>query len=138
MPSQKLVRCLIRPLRSSEAPTVRFVPLEIYGLWEFLIRNKHGFEVIESRASLWLDMEDSPETAYGEEQYDRVTEVTAFVYSRRDDMFTRACRYFPSPDCSRLKQIFLTHYPERGGRIQTQVRERQGVWVHREESAVDA
>jgi len=41
-------------------------------------------------------MEDSPEAAYNQNQYDRVTEVTAFVYSQRDDMFTRARRYFHS------------------------------------------
>ena len=132
MPSQKLVRCLIRPIRSSLQPTVRYVPLEIYGLWEFLMRNKHGFEVIETRASLWLDMDNSPEAAYGEGQYERVTEVTAFVYSGRDEMFTRACRYFPSSECNRLKQIFLTHYREKGDRIQTQVREREGIWLHRD------
>src|SRR2546426_1061690 len=132
MPSQKLVRCLIRPARSTMPPSARYVPLEIYGLWEFMMRQKHGFEVTEARASLWLDMEDSPEAAYGEEQYERVTEVTAFVYSGRDEMFTRACRYFPSSDCDRLKQIFLTHYRENGDRIQPQVRQPDGIWLHRE------
>jgi len=132
MPSQKLVRCLIRPIRSTLPATPRYVPLEIFGLWEFLMRNKHGFEVVETQASLWLDMDDSPEAAYGEEQYERVTEVTAFVYSGRDGMFTRACRYFPSSECNRLKQIFLTHYREKGDRIQTQVREREGIWLHRD------
>ena len=132
MPSQKLVRCLIRPAHSSRPPTPRYVPLEIYGLWEFMMRQKHGFEVTEARASLWLDMEDSPEAAYGEEQYERVTEVTAFVYSGRDEMFTRACRYFPTGDCDKLKDIFLGHYQGDAGRLQTHVRERPGIWLHRE------
>lgn len=109
MPSQKLIRCQIRPTGSRAAGSTRFVPLEIYGLWEFLMRSKHGFDVLEPRASLWLDMEDSPETAYQEHQYERVTEITAFVYSGRDEMFTRSCRYFPSEECVRLKDIFLSH-----------------------------
>ena len=138
MPSQKLVRCELRPQNSKFAPTPRFIPLEIFGLWEFLMTSKHGFEVLEPRASLWLDMEDSPEAAYSEHQYERVTEVTAFVYSERDEMFTRACRYFRSEDCDRLKKIFLSHYQaEEGSRLQTHVRERQGIWLHRE-SAVAA
>ena len=132
MPSQKLVRCTSRPLESTGESQTRYVPLEIFGLWEFLMRSKHGFEVLEARASLWLDMEDSPEAAYGEDQFERVTEVTAFVYSGKDEMFTRACRYFPSDHCDRLKEIFLHHYRENGDRIQTQVRERQGIWLHRE------
>ena len=132
MPSQKLVRCEIRRRGSAESGSPRYVPLEIYGLWEYLMTTKHDFEVIEPRASLWLDMEDSPEAAYSETQYERVTEVSAFVYSGRDEMFTRACRYFPAGECSRLRPIFLAHYQDQGGRLQTHVRERAGIWLRRE------
>jgi hypothetical protein len=131
MPSQKLVRCRVRQ-RGSSTWSARFIPLEIFSLWEHLMRTKHGFEVSEPRASLWLDMEDSPEAAYSESQYDRVTEVTAFVYSGRDEMFTRCCRYFPSQELSRLKPIFLAHYGGETTRLQTHIRERQGIWLHRE------
>jgi len=131
MPSQKIVRCLLRPVGSKAEPSPRYVPLEIYGLWEFLMCHKHGFEVLEPRASLWLDAEDAPDTAYSDDQYDRVTEVTAFVYSSRDDMFTRACRYFPSHQCDRLKELFLQHYQGEHSRM-THIRERHGLWLHRE------
>jgi hypothetical protein len=132
MPSQKLVRCDIRRRNSTSPPSSRFIPLEIFGLWEHLMVSKHGFDVLNPRASLWLDMEDSPEAAYSEHQFERVTEVTAFVYSGRDEMFTRACRYFRSEDCERLKSIFLAHYQTSGARVQTHVRERQGIWLNRE------
>ena len=133
MASQKLVRCEIRRRGSSSPPSPRYIPLEIFGLWEYLMTAKHDFEVTNPRASLWLDMEDSPEAAYSENQYDRVTEVTAFVYSGRDDMFTRACRYFRSEECEELASIFLSHYQqETQARPQAHVRERQGIWLHRE------
>ena len=132
MPSHKLVRCWVRRQGYEERGTPRYIPLEIFGLWEYMMRERHDFEVIEPRASLWLDMEDSPETAYGENQYERVTEVTAFVYSGRDEMFTRCRRYFPSTELGRLKPIFLAHYEEQGARLQTHVRERQGIWLLRE------
>jgi hypothetical protein len=132
MASQKLVRCELRRIGASESGSPRYIPLEIFGLWEYLMRTKHQFEVLNARASLWLDMEDSPEAAYSENQYERVTEVTAFVYSGRDDMFTRACRYFQSEECDGLKSIFLSHYRESHGRAQAHVRERQGIWLHRE------
>src|SRR5437879_6416872 len=93
MPTQKLVRCHGRR-RGTQAGAPRSIPLEIFGLWEYMMQSRHGFEILEPRASLWLDMEDSPESAYSENQYERVTEVTAFVYSGRDEMFTRCCRYF--------------------------------------------
>jgi len=131
MASQKLVRCEIRRRGAASAGTARFIPLEIFGLWEYLMTTKHDFEVVTPKASLWLDMEDSPEAAYSENQYDRVTEVSAFVYSGRDEMFTRACRYFRTDECEQLKGIFLSHYLKGEERPQAHVRERQGIWLHR-------
>jgi hypothetical protein len=132
MPSQKLVRCEVRPRGSREAGSPRFIPLDIYGLWEYLMTSRHAFEIVSPRASLWLDMEDSPDAAYSEDQYERVTEVTVFVYSDRDDMFTRVCRYFPSADCEAVKKIFLSHYDGEPGKVRPQIRERPGIWIHRE------
>ncbi|MCE9628186.1 MAG: hypothetical protein K8R56_09755 [Candidatus Eisenbacteria bacterium] len=132
MSSQKIVRCTLRRKGSAGPGQVRYVPLEIFGLWEHLMASKHGFEVVEPRASLWLDMEDSPEAAYTQNQYDRVVEVTAFVYSARDDMFTRARRYFRADEAEQLKRIFLSHYTGEEARIQTQVHERTGIWLVRE------
>ena len=132
MSSKKIVRCHLRRARSTEEGQVRYVPLEIFGLWEHLMTTKHGFEVVTPRASLWLDMEDAPEAAYSQNQYDRVTEVSAYVYSERDDMFTRARRYFRTEEAESLKRIFLSHYQGEESRIQTQVHERNGIWIVRE------
>ncbi|OGF23292.1 MAG: hypothetical protein A2V63_10325 [Candidatus Eisenbacteria bacterium RBG_19FT_COMBO_70_11] len=132
MSSQKLVRCELRPRGKNAPGSPRYIPLEIFGLWEYMMSTKHAFEVLDARASLWLDMEDSPEAAYSAGQYERVTEVTAFVYSGRDEMFSRACRYFPSEQIDHLKPIFLSHYQDNGSRLQTQVRERVGIWLHRD------
>jgi hypothetical protein len=138
MSSLKLVRCDVRRAGDeSTALSPRFVPLEIFGLWDHLMTTRHGFEVVEPRASLWLDMEDSPEAAYGESQFVRVTEVTAFVFSERDDMFTRVRRYFPTSECELLKSIFLSHYPSGAQRIHAQVRERSGIWIEREVASVE-
>ena len=136
MSSQKLVRCELRR-RDTGKCQIRFVPLEIFGLWEHLMSTKHDFEVLTPKASLWLDMEDSPDAAYTQSQYERVTEVTAYVYSDRDEMFTRARRYFPADEADMLKGIFLSHYTSAGeARIQTQVHERQGIWIQREKVPV--
>ena len=131
MASQKLVRCEIRRNGTEPDSQVRYVPLEIYGLWEYLMTRRHLFRVDGARASLWLDAEETPESAYEEHQFDRVTEVSVFLYSGRDDMFTRVCRYFPTAECEALKQIFLSHYPADDAGIRTRLRERHGYWIHR-------
>jgi hypothetical protein len=138
MGSQKIMRCEIRRAGTSGPATERFVPLEIFGLWEYLMSHKHGFEVVNAQASLWLDMEDSPDSAYGEARFERVTEITAFVYSERDGMFTRARRYFATDRCEELKRIFLSHYQAEGDQVQTHLRERPGIWLHRETAPVEA
>ena len=133
MASQKLVRCeLIRP--EVGAGTVRYVPLEIFGLWEFLMRTKHRFEVAGSVASLWIDVDENPEVAYGENQYERVTEVTLLRYSEQDGMFSKVNRYFPTGECPELKNLLLRHYAtvHEPGTPGLQFRERQGVWIRRE------
>jgi hypothetical protein len=133
MASQKLVRCeLVRP--GAAAGTMRYVPLEIFGLWEFLMCQKHGFQVRSTIASLWIDVDESPEVAYGENQYERVTEVTLLRYSEHDGMFSRVNRYFPTQEYPQLKNLLLRHYESAAepGTPSLQLKERQGVWIRRE------
>ena len=133
MSSQKLVRCELRR-KGSNNSQVRYVPLEIFGLWEHLMATKHDFEVVRPKASLWLDMEDSPEAAYSENQYERVTEVTLLRYSDADGMFSKVNRYFPTGEYPALKSLLLKHYEgvHEPGAPSLQLKERQGVWIRRE------
>ncbi len=137
MASQKLVRCEIRKPESTGAATVRFVPLEIFGLWEFLMRNKHRFEITRSVASLWIDVDEAPEAAYGENQYERVTEVQLLRYSDQDGMFSRVSRYFPTPEYPVLKELLLRHYESVSdpSAPQLQLKEREGIWIRRDSRA---
>ena len=134
MASQKLVRCEIRRPDAVEEPTVRYVPLEIFGLWEFLMRTKHRFEVTRSVASLWIELNETPEAAYGENQYEPVTEVELLRYSDRDGMFSRVSRYFPTPECPQLKEMLLRHYRSVSDPTEPHPRitEREGIWIRRE------
>lgn len=133
MASQKLVRCELKKTGEGNG-SVRYVPLEIYGLWEFLMRNKHRFEVEGSVASLWIDVDENPEVAYGENQYERVTEVTLLRYSEQDGMFSKVNRYFPTQECPQLKNLLMRHYEtvHEPGAPNLQFRERHGVWIRRE------
>jgi hypothetical protein len=137
MHSQKLVRCEIRRPDSSGEATVRYVPLEIYGLWEFLMRTKHRFEITRSVASLWIDVDETPEVAYGENQYEDVTEVELLRYSESDGMFSRVSRYFPTKETDSLKELLLRHYASASDpqAPQLKIKERRGIWIRREPRA---
>jgi hypothetical protein len=105
MASQKLVRCEIRRAGESSRGTVRYVPLEIYGLWEFLMQERHQFEVVVNVASL-----------------------------EKDGMFGRVNRYFPTQEYPELKKLLLQHYESvrEPGAPNLQLKERQGIWIKRE------
>ena len=105
MASQKLVRCEIRRRGASVAGSPRFIPLEIFGLWEYLMSSKHDFEVVNPRASLWLDMGLRPPPT-GSTTGDRGVGVRPLG---RDEISSRACRYFRTDESER-SPIFLSHY----------------------------
>jgi hypothetical protein len=134
MASQKLVRCEIKRQGESARSTVRYVPLEIYGLWEYLMQNRHQFEVVGNVASLWIDVDENPEAAYGEGQYERGTEDPLLRYSEEDGMFGRVSRYFPTQEYPQLKKLLLQHYESvrDPGAPNLQLKERQGIWIKRE------
>lgn len=137
MPNQRIVRCEVRR-NPVDATSVRFIPVEIFGLWSYLMKHKHGFEVVETEASFWVDLEESPEMAYTEQPRIPVTEISLFLYSDPAGMFTRVARYFPTEDYERLKSIFLSHYlaPDLAPGTEPPVRERAGVWIAREASGL--
>jgi hypothetical protein len=137
MASQKLVRCEIQKEGSKGEPSVRYVPLEIYGLWEYLMHTRHNFNVVRQVASLWIDVDETPEAAYGENQYERVTEVTLLRYSESDGMFTRVSRYFDTEECPKLTDLLLSHYASvnEPGSPAPQVKEKHGIWIRRESRA---
>ena len=93
-----------------------------------------SFEISASVASLWIDVDENPEVAYGENQYERVTEVTLLRYSEADGMFSKVNSYFPTEEYPELKGLLLKHYE--GVRDPSapslQLKERQGVWIRRE------
>jgi hypothetical protein len=142
MSSERLVRCEVRSPGSEGPGSTRYVPAEIFGLWTYLMRTKHSFEVKSEEASLWMDVEEKPEAAYSETHYDRVVEITLLFYSEKEEMFDRVRRYLPLDDYPRLKEILLSHYirGSGGSELMPQIKERKGIWVHRshEPSAPEA
>jgi hypothetical protein len=132
MASLKMVRCLVHRGAPSK-PSLRFVPLEVFGLWTYLMRHRHGFQVIDSETSIWMDVEDGPELSVSSDHLERVDEICLHVFSEKDGMFRRICRYFQVAERDSLTRILLRHYaPHVYEDVQhPQIIERAGVWVRR-------
>jgi hypothetical protein len=134
MASLKMVRCQVRPRGSAAPPTIRYVPLDIFGLWQFLMENRHGFELLETRASIWIDLEGQADMSFSAGQFERVDEICLHVYSEKDGMFQRICRYFRTEERDRLSGLLLRHYAPHvyEDARRPQLSERAGIWIVRE------
>jgi hypothetical protein len=136
MSNQKLVRCAIgRPGSADES--VRYVPLEILGLWEHVMRVNHGFECRGTSASVWVELDEATGTSSPKSTVERVTELSLYYFDVRLGMLSHVCRFVPEPDVGLVKSILLRHYGTMGtSRGQTPwMRERQGVWFRPREDA---
>lgn len=135
MSNQKLVRCAIgRPGSADES--VRFVPLEILGLWEHVMRVNHGFESRRVSASVWVELEEATGASGVRSAVERVTELSLYYFDARLGMLSHVCRYVPEADATLVKSVLLRHYGGLGTSRQTPwMRERQGVWFRPREDA---
>jgi hypothetical protein len=134
MASLKMVRSLVRRRGSSAPPSLRFIPLDVFGLWQFLMEERHDFELLEARASIWIDLEDQTDMSFSAGQFERVDEVCLHVYSEKDGMFQRICRYFRTEERDRLTGVLLRHYAPHvyEDARRPQLSERAGLWIVRE------
>jgi len=134
MSNQKLARVDLG--RNGSADTVRYVPLEILGLWSHLMTQRHGFEIKGFAASVWTELEDGAGVA-GKTPTEHVTEISLYYFDPRVGMLNRVCRYAPSADVPALREALLRHYGalENFGNPKPWMREREGVWFKPRQAA---
>jgi len=108
--SQKLLRCEVigKDNRKSE----RFVELEHFKLWSYMMFHKHGLRI--KNISLWLWIEKDEYQAR-EVIYQRATEKLAvnklevFLFDEQNGFSHVIQRYTPSSDSSKIEKILLHH-----------------------------
>lgn len=139
MASEKLVRCVVsrnHGFVEPKPPSARYVPLDVFQLWEYLMRHRHNFSISDKMTSLWFERGGTTESRYTGLDVEPVTRVELFFFSPDDGMLHQKVRYFPSDDPERyagIRDTFLSHYREsiesRGKEIN--YREHAGVWITR-------
>jgi hypothetical protein len=129
MSSEKLVRCEIEH-EDGSGRGVRYVPLEMFGLWEHLMARRHGFRIAARSASVWVELEEGVSVAGVRSPVEKVTELCLFVFDPEDGMLHRICRFVPTPELDSVREILVGHFaPAAGDPCPAPwLRERHGVW----------
>jgi hypothetical protein len=111
--SQKLVRCEV--VNRYREGSTRFVALEAFKLWEYLMTEKHGLQVSEPRLCLWLDAATFGEQAALFEhigEIESVSRVVVDLYDAEYGFSQTLTRYARHGDTDRLVEILRSHVPE--------------------------
>jgi len=137
MATEKIVKCLVQKKDDpDQSKTPRFVPLDIFEVWKFLMKEKHGFHVSDEVTSLWFERNAASESSYAGIEYEPVTQVEIFYFSGSDGMLHQQIRYFSSSDEEEyegVRDAFLSHYKDgrESAGTSPKVNEIQGVWIKR-------
>lgn len=106
----RLVRCDV--VNAAGQAGLRYVELEQFRLWEYMMRTRHGIEVRGLRVGLWLTSSAFRANAGPLLHGGLVEEVTRIAISRRNPRHhytLEIVRYVPTDKHESVRQILLSH-----------------------------
>lgn len=108
--SQKLIRCWV--IGRDGRKTDRFVEIENFKLWSYMMFHKHGLRIRD--LSLWLWVKDADFKAR-EEFYERAAEsmevdkLVLFLFDEENGFSHILHRYVPTMETKRQQELLLSH-----------------------------
>lgn len=112
MDSRKLIRCTV--VNRDGVASVRFVELEYFRLWEYMMSHKHGLKVRDISLSLWVTAEDFTRRNGIYLSAGEVENVNRFVVSVFDEAngySHTVSRYAVARETEAMRSALLSHVP---------------------------
>lgn len=109
--SQKLIRCRVSSKNTSQS--VRYIELENYKMWEYMVTTKHGL-VVDNDLSLCLWVHEE-EYIRNEDVYSRagsispVNRLLILINDEKHGYYYSASRFVPSDETEKVRKILLSH-----------------------------
>ena len=130
----EMVRCyVVSPLPQSQNPEglgrqVRYIPLEIFRLWKYIMVSVKGFQVVDEVISFWMDEEEyNKESAgYSSHEVEKVVQVY-FQYHKDMQGGRPVIRYFPSEHFQSIMQFFMQNFSSH--HIKRDVEQTSGIFI---------
>jgi len=111
--SIQLIKCLVE--NKDQQSSYRLIEKSNFDLWSFLMNTKHHIKIQEKSLCLWLS---ESEFKSKEEIYRRAGDITAanklqlMMYDNYGN-FSNTCRYVPESDTQAVREILISHLPEK-------------------------
>lgn len=127
----RLLACEV--LGTAGGPSLRYVELELFRLWEYMMRTRHGLEVRVTGLGLWVGPSEFDANPDGFAHMGESDEVTRFAISRfnpRHNYTFDIVRYVPTAEFGSVREILLSHVSGTELRSEdVELSERHGVYV---------
>lgn len=108
MEAIEMIKCYLK--RDGQHPGyVRYIPMEIYELWRFLMEKVHGLTVADPLISSWVPLEENQTPDL---QGTEVVIEIKFKYMLAPGTTKPVIRYFPEKDFDQIYGYFKTHFPD--------------------------
>jgi hypothetical protein len=114
----KLLKCWVRSRSNEEAPLQRrYVPLEEFELWRYMMENRHNLTIVDCKTLLWIETQvfDEKRSFYGVFPREKVIKIGILVPSPFAHTYYPAIRYYPEDEHEKNKKRFLGHMVLRYG-----------------------
>lgn len=105
-----MVRCRLDAQDDDPARGLRYVPLDEFGLWRYLMEHKHRRQVTVEEVSIWVAEESARWSSFeGPENLEPVLRVR-FQQVSADGTPVPVQRFFPAETYPEAQEALLRHY----------------------------
>ena len=111
--STKLIQCKVAG--KDGGTSTRYIEFEVFKFWQYMMVNKHGFEISDMSLCLWVDDADYKQK---EEIYVRVgtiasvCKIVVSIFDSNNGFTHTSSRFVPEADVKKIRNILLTHIPD--------------------------
>jgi hypothetical protein len=110
-----MVRCRLDARDESVTGALRYVPLDEFGLWRYMMEHRHGRQVTVEEISVWVAEESARWSSFeGPDNLEPVLRVR-FQQVGPEGMPVPVQRFFPAETYPEAQEALLRHY-EHGSR----------------------
>lgn len=109
---QKLIRC--RMVNREGKTSIRYVTLEYFLLWEYMMQHRHGFTFEEYSLGMWIPEDEFEQKADLYSHSGEVERVKRFNIAIYDDNYHytySVARYVRESEADAFREVVLSHVP---------------------------